>query len=336
MTEKEFNYIQAPAEPMVLEGFAWYEKDREFCRLPQSGLPVLSSEMNRLAWNTAGGTLRFKTDSVRISIKYTLSEWRKYSPAMPATGHSGLDVYAGSGQNYQYIGNMQPAENKLEQVLEVENETGHQDITIYFPTYNGITNIEIGITEGSTISAPTPRTEKGRVVVYGPSIAQGGNASRPACTYPCILSRWLNIEVVNLGFSGNCLGEPEMAHIINELTMRALVMEYDHNAPNPEHLWKTHEPFYKIIREKNPDLPVIFVSKTNTSATDPEDCDRRAAITATYENALKRGENVQFINGLYLMGTKDRDMCTTDGGHPNDLGFYRMAEGIFPVLSKMV
>jgi lysophospholipase L1-like esterase len=43
---------------------------------------------------------------------------------------------------------------------------------------------------------------------------------------------------------------------------------------------------------------------------------------------------VYYINGLVLFGEKDRDLCTTDGGHPNDLGFLRMAEAVYPVLRK--
>jgi len=99
-------------------------------------------------------------------------------------------------------------------------------------------------------------------------------------------------------------------------------------------LWDTHEPFYKKIREKNPGIPVIFVTKPNTSETDPEDNDRRRAVRTTYENAMARDEKVYYVDGLTLFGTTERDLCTTDGGHPNDLGFFRMAEAIYPVLKE--
>ena len=44
------------------------------------------------------------------------------------------------------------------------------------------------------------------------------------------------------------------------LCMSCFVMDYDHNAPDVDHLRRTHLPFYKIIREA-PDLPIIFVGR---------------------------------------------------------------------------
>jgi hypothetical protein len=319
---------------MVLEGFPWYKKDSVFCRLPQHGLPLLNDELNKLAWNTSGGTLRFSTDSPSISIRYTLKYRHDYTPKMPATGHSGLDVYAGCGADYQYISNLLPAENGLEQEIEVKNEPGSRDITVYFPPYASVDAIFIGLMEGTALAPPTPRVNDGKIAVYGSSITQGGCVSRPACPYPSILSRWLDMEIINLGFSGACKGEPEMARIINEIPMRIFIMDYDHNAPDPGYLWQTHETFYKLIREKHLEIPVIFITKPNSSPHDPEDNERREAVKTTFENAKARNENVFYINGLTLFGNKDRDLCTVDGGHPNDLGFYRMAETIYPVVRE--
>ena len=58
-------------------------------------------------------------------------------------------------------------------------------------------------------------------------------------------------------------------------------------------------------------------------------------IRSTYENAVKSGDkNVYFVDGETLFGKNDRDACTVDGCHPNDLGFMRMAENIYPTLKK--
>jgi len=56
-----------------------------------------------------------------------------------------------------------------------------------------------------------------------------------------------------------------------------------------------------------------------------DDIARRDVIRQTYENAVKAGDkHVWFIDGETLFGKEDRDACTVDGCHPNDLGFYRM------------
>jgi hypothetical protein len=58
---------------------------------------------------------------------------------------------------------------------------------------------------------------------------------------------------------------------------------------------------------------------------------------ATYQNALKAGdENVYFIDGEVFFGEYDRELCTVDRIHPNDLGFYRMAQVIEPVIKSIL
>ena len=60
-------------------------------------------------------------------------------------------------------------------------------------------------------------------------------------------------------------------------------------------------------------------------------------IRATYEAARAAGdENVYFIDGETFYGDADRQLCSIDGCHPNDLGFYRMATVIRPVLQKIL
>ena len=111
-------------------------------------------------------------------------------------------------------------------------------------------------------------------------------------------------------------------------------MDYDHNAPDAEHLKNTHENFFKTVRRFNSKLPVVIVSKPDTEA-DPYFYIRRGIIERTYKNAKKSGDkHVYFVDGETLFGKNDRDTCTVDGCHPNDLGFYRMAKNIRPTLKK--
>lgn len=65
-------------------------------------------------------------------------------------------------------------------------------------------------------------------------------------------------DFINLGFSGNAKGEQEMTDYIKKLDMSVFVMDYDANAPTPEHLEATHKKMFKGIREVQPDLPIIL------------------------------------------------------------------------------
>ena len=63
--------------------------------------------------------------------------------------------------------------------------------------------------------------------------------------------------------------------------------------------------------------------------------ERRKVIRATYDRAVAEGDQlVWFVDGETLFGEEDRDACTMDGAHPNDLGFYRMAKSLLPYIKN--
>ena len=56
-------------------------------------------------------------------------------------------------------------------------------------------------------------------------------------------------------------------------------------------------------------------------------------ILSTFQYALDQGdENVYFIDGERLL---PNDACTVDALHPNDLGFYFMAETVYNTLLQI-
>jgi len=109
-----------------------------------------------------------------------------------------------------------------------------------------------------------------------------------------------------------------------------------------EHLESTHYNFYETVRKAQPSLPILMISKPDfdgnfTKEAKEYNARRRAVIQATYDKARKNGDkNVYFIDGETLFGTEDRESCTSDLCHPNDLGFYRMANVVTPVVEKIL
>ena len=301
-------------------------------RMPLEVAGAVSERVDRLNENTAGGRVRFATDARKIAIVMH-NNAEGFLVNLCDMGESGLDIYADGRHTGTYYA---PEEYG---VREYPLLAGMKQITIDLPLYNGIDRLFIGIPHGAAIARPKPYINTKPVVYYGSSITQGGCASRAGMSYEQILSRRLNIDYINLGFSGGAKGETRMAEYIAGLDMRSFVMDYDYNAPSEEHLAATHEKFFKIIRKANPDLPILIMSLPNTDMVDRlEDGPRRAAIIeTTYRNALAAGDRrVWFIPGRELFGIKDRTDCTVDGCHPTDMGFIRMANRIEPVLKEML
>lgn len=334
-------YTDVRKAPLQLEGLPWFQRNKSiFYRIPRS---MKEKELNRgildLAWHTSGVCVRFRTDSPLLSIRAKLA----YSfdmNHMPRAGSEGFDSYCSpDGDVPLYNKTVQPNrdQTEIEALLGVSPKKGSLcDWLVNFPLYGGVESVEIGIVKGSRLEAPTPHWIARPILFYGSSITQGGCASRPGNAYTSMLCRALDAPQINLGFSGSARGETALAREIGKLPLSAFVYDYDYNAPSADHLAETHEPFFRIIRELQPDLPILMLSKCDYR-DDPECNRRREIIRTTFRNARKRGDrNVCFIDGETLFGRKMRDACTVDGIHPNDLGFYRMYKRILPALRKIL
>jgi hypothetical protein len=249
----------------------------------------------------------------------------------------GFDVYLDYPYGSRYFGatNMYDA-NSANLEKEFDLPKGDNEITINFPLFSGVAELSIGLEEGATLEAHTPYRNEKPIVYYGSSITHGACASRPGKAYEAIISRKYNCDFLNLGFSGAAKAEDAMVEYLASLPMVAFVCDYDHNAPDVEYLKATHHKMYKKIREKNPDIPYIMISRPNfsTSQTIKEDVlERRAVIMRSYLRAREAGDkHVHFIDGMSFFVEPHSYEFTTDGVHPNDAGFIRMADSIGTVI----
>lgn len=331
-------FRNAMAAPFSFEGILFRSAEGYPRRLPPS-LTVRDVNEGVLALlkHTAGGCVRFRTDSPVVAVRATLADSYDMNH-MPRAASAGFDIYRGHGADAVHAGTAQPNrdERDLSRIL-VRDPSGENEWTIDFPLYGGFETLEIGLAPGATLAAPPPHA-LGRIVWYGSSITQGGCASRPGNAFASLVCRELDAEQVNLGFSGSGRGEPAVARIIAGMDgLAAVVMDYDHNAKTLGELAATHEPFYRIVRDAHPDLPVLFVSKPDVWERNAADAAKRFdIIRGTYERAKARGERVGLVDGSTLFGARHRDACTVDGTHPNDLGFARMAEVLVPSLRALL
>lgn len=321
--------------PLSVHGAPFWKEEKTLRRLPRE----LMEELPHLSFfgrRCPGARVRFKTDSKNIRIRF---EFEKADPdaGMSMFACLAANVLIGDEKYGEFLGIICPphcGETVADGILE---KSGNMDsVTIYLPRNEVIKSFEIYIDEGAQILPPDPYKYEKPVVFYGSSITEGGCCCNIINAYASILSRHLSFDYINLGFSGNAKGEPQMAEFIKGLDMSVFVYDYDHNADSPELLKATHEPFFKVIRKANPDLPVIMMTRPKNNYTQ-EEKQRREIVKTTYLNAVESGDkNVYFIDGETFFGKADGNSCLIDGLHPNDLGFHRMAEKIEPLLKEIL
>ncbi len=326
-------------EPLSLHGIHSYSETDGYLRLPLDVARATNDGVFELAKHTAGGRIRFRTDSSHIAAKVYVSN-RDIMPHITAIGQSGFDLYTEDDRIHSYINSCRPsfAEEKAGtfsyEFLQRTDGRMHT-YCINMPLYSDVKAFYIGFDPDAQLVKAEDYTIAKPVLYYGSSITQGGCASRPGNSYQGFISRRFDCDYINLGFSGSARGEAAISDYLASLDPSVFVLDYDYNAPDPDHLRATHEPLFQNFRAAHPATPVVMV--THPVYTAPDDPERRDIIYTTYQNALEGGDrNVYFLDGRDMIGDDCRDSCSVDGCHPNDFGFYRMGKSIGDVMEPII
>ncbi len=326
-----------PCAPFDLYGVSYDDSEKRFSRLPADVAEKTSEGVAYLRPHTSGGRLRFSTDSkyLEISVRYNLMEVFSH---MPLSGTSGFTLIDETDENSSFLAAaFRPETANSDGFFGSAALAGGKmrQYTLYFPLYNEVTGLSIGLQKGAALTGGKPYKKGGPILYYGSSITQGACASRPDNCYPAYISQWTNTDYVNLGFSGSAKGEQAIADYLASIPCRAFVCDYDHNAPDPDHLLKTHRALYETFRAAQPKTPVLFMTKPDFEY-DAFAAKRRELIRATFDFARRNGDFlVGFLDGETLFEKEDRCHCTVDTCHPNDLGFYRMAKAVYKKLCEL-
>ncbi len=184
----------------------------------------------RSAFQAAGSTINFKTNSKRIVIRYQVTQSISFSH-IPATGVSGVDLY-GITKDGGWVwckGNYSFGDTIVYRFdLDTEDsnsgfhKTGGQ-FRLYLPFHNQVAWLEVGVTSASVFHPYSVRKEK-PIVVYGNSNMQGACTSRPGMVWTSILDRKLDRPLINLGFSDNGLPEKEIPDVMTALDTKLYVL----------------------------------------------------------------------------------------------------------------
>lgn len=323
-----------------VEGKGWRDTQRFYDRLPSKALGVVREPIWNLSRHSAGMSMRFITNAPDIYVRYRLLSDRLAMPHMPATGVSGLDLYAQDARGIdRWVGVVKPDQQQMDTTIAKDLASGIRTYTLYLPLYNGVEALEVGVPKGSSFEGLSPRDER-PMVFYGTSIMHGACASRPGMAFPAILGRRLKRPTLNLGFSGNGRMEPEVAELLAELDPCVYVIDCLPNM-NENTIGERAVPLVKRIRSAHEHTPILLVedrSFTNTSFFPKRKVHHqksRMALKKTYRELLDAGlENLYYLGGDSLLGNDGE--AATDGSHPNDLGMVRYAEAYEPVLRNIL
>jgi len=329
--KNDFNVIAGQGWPNAVES--------SYDRLPKKAEPIVRKTVWNLSRHSAGLKINFRTNAKNIMVRYKTNASNYAMPHMPATGVSGVDLYAKDSNDdwLWYRGNYSFADtiryNFKNINLKEEYHSSGREYHLYLPLYNAIQWLEIGVPEDALFE-PMPICKEQPIVVYGTSIAQGACASRPGMAWTSILERKLDRPLINLGFSGNGRLEEEVINLITEIEAKVYVLDCLPNLGTNKN--RTMEEVQQLIiaavegiREKHPLTPILLVEHAGY-ADGQTNIDRFNNYTSL--NKTLRISFAQLKTGglknIYLLPKSEIALhmdSFVDGTHPTDLGMMQYA-----------
>lgn len=334
------NVVYTDASIFPVYGKVSDQTNARYERLPSDLQGVSRDPVWYLGRNSAGLFIRFRSNSTSIHARWT-STFNNSMTHMTDTGTKGLDLYAIVDGQWRHVCSAQPQGKISERTIIANMDPVEREYMLYLSLYDGVSFLEIGVDEGATLDQPAvdrPSREK-PIVMYGTSILQGGCANRPGMAHTNIISRRLDREVINLGFSGNALLDMEIAELMASVEDPGLyVLDYAPNA-YADMIDANGETFFRVIRDAHPDVPVIFIEDVIFPHTV---FDKEILAEVTLKNEAqkrlflklkKAGEkNIYYIAAEGMIG--DDGEATVDAIHFTDLGMMRYVDHVLPTIQK--
>jgi len=153
------------------------------------------------------------------------------------------------------------------------------------------------------------------------------------------LSRETGYNVINFGVSGNARMEAAVANVLATMPMDAFILDCVPNS-SPEEVTERTANLVKTIRANHPRAPIIAIQSI---VREGGNFNRSIAKRVASQNA-------NFLEEISKLQQTDKDLYlitadgllgydnegTTDGTHPNDLGFDRMLQKIRPAVQEIL
>ncbi len=315
----------------VIEGQGWHDNLAHlYDRLPAKAEKIVREAVWDLSQQSAGLMISFYTNATDIRVRYSAGG-KLDKPHMPATGVSGVDLYAinKNGEWEWNSGKYHFGDTIEYHFMSLKNDYV-REYHLYFPLYNNVKWLEIGVPDRAVMQL-LPVSRDKPIVIYGTSIAQGGCASRPGMAWTAILGRRLHTSVINLGFSGNGWLEKSIVDLLTELDPKIYVLDCLPNMdifPNDTISARLSETV-KTFRKKRPHVPILLVEDADASigslntALDKEVERVNEVVQSVFAELKELG-----IRDIYLLHASKIGLgieSTVDGVHPNDYGMEQYA-----------
>lgn len=300
------------------------------------------NEMENFQMRSSSGiAVAFRTNSKSISVRAVYEKILSKRASNRFTA-GGFDLYIRRDGKWLWAGNAAPMDEggsngRSMSLVKDMDGTWHQCL-MYLPNFSEIRSLKIVVEDGAEI-IPDANPFRNRIGVFGSSLTHGSGTSRPGMTWVSQFSRMTGWQMLSLGVGGRCLLQPYFADVLAEADVDALVFDAFSN-PSAEIIEERLLPFIGRIREKKPEVPMIFINtlyREGRNFNTKTDAFERAKVEKAEEmmkKAMEAYEGVYWINTMST--TLPSHDTSVDGTHPTDYGYTLYAMSIRDTLNALL
>ena len=329
-----------------LEGQHLQEEQRInfYNRLPDIYKPLVRVPVWSLSKHTAGISINFESDSPNIIVRYATTSTNYAMSHMPATGVSGVDLYAKDkdGASIWLAGKNHFADTVTYSFKGINyRHDGGYKYRLFLPTYNGVKWLEIGVDQGKSFTFTKPRKLQ-PIVAYGTSITQGACASRPGMIWSSIVSRKMDMPLYNFGFSGNGRLEDELIDLIGGIEAEVYIIDCMPNLQSMEEekLVNLIVKQVKRLRALRPDTPIILTDHLGYPHSAAYESYKKLEQNSIKSQKIAFDKLVEEgVTELYHLDYDSIALptdATVEAIHPTDWGMQVYAEAYEKILRKIL
>lgn len=299
-------------------------------RLPHAKRHVFISPNEGLMGRAAcasGVRLRFETDAASVALRFR---------PLPDPGTGIPDRHCFDAViNGRIVQVVRCGGGVSEAVFDAIG-TGRRTVELWLPPSCPVTLTELAVPDGVAVEpVPDPRP---LWVTWGSSLTHCVRGGSAAQTWPATVARRHGLNLVNLGFGGECCLDPSVAMVIRDLPARYITMKLGINTINRGMIGRLYFALVAaavaLVREGHPRTPVVLISpiaypprETQPNPMGYTMADMRRDMAAVHSRFVEAGDrNLHYIDGLRLFSTEENLRYTADQCHPNAEGIDLMAE----------
>ena len=212
---------------------------------------------------------------------------------------------------------------------------GMKEVTVYFPWSVSIDNIEIDLDDGARIE---PLKPKKKLLVYGDSITQGYDATRPSRRYAARIAEFLDAEEINKAIGGEIFVPPLVKDKL-DFVPDYITVAYgtnDWSTTDGKDFYENVKSFYGYLSQNYPTATIFAITPIwRLNFKDAKPFGDFFSVESIIREATADLKNVILISGFDLVEHNEQRFADRRL-HPNDSGFNDYYENLSKKIGGLI